>query len=149
MFREGCPSTNRASQPALAHDDRPLQSWITESGRCAKAKAATNSIPGACLQRRGGHTKWQTEIGPKRSKCITIKRLCRSTLQAETYGMQSAVEAGDRLRAIICEVKGLIPDVKDWFEASQRNMRHLWVTDCRSLSDHLNTSQPLRRRNGF
>ena len=69
----------------------------------------------------------------------TIKRVCRSTLQAETYGMQSAVEAGDRLRAIICEVKGLIPDMKEWFEASQRNM--MWVTDCRSLSDHLNAGQ--------
>ena len=30
----------------------------------------------------------------------TIRRVCRSTLQAETYAMQSAVESGDRLRAI-------------------------------------------------
>ena len=62
-------------------------------------------------------------------------------LASETSGVQSAVEAGARLRAITCEAKGLIPDMKDWFEASQRNMRHLWVTDCRSLSDHLNSSQ--------
>ena len=38
----------------------------------------------------------------------TIKRVCRSTLASETYAMQTAVESGDTLRAIICsELEGM------------------------------------------
>ena len=71
----------------------------------------------------------------------TIKRVCRSTLASETYAMQTAVESGDRLRAIICELRGQLPNLKGWHEETQKKMRHLWVTDCRSLSDHLNSQQ--------
>ena len=55
--------------------------------------------------------------------------------------MQTAVESGDRLRAIICELRGQLPYLKGWLEETQKKMRHLWVTDCRSLSDHLNSQQ--------
>ena len=71
----------------------------------------------------------------------TVKRVCRSTLASETYAMQTAVESGDRLRAIICELRGQLPSLKGWHEESQKKMRHLWVSDCRSLSDHLNNQQ--------
>ena len=55
--------------------------------------------------------------------------------------MQSAIESGDRLRAIICELRGQLPSLNGWHEESQKQMLHLWVTDCRSLSDHLNSQQ--------
>ena len=71
----------------------------------------------------------------------TIRRVCRSTLQAETYAMRSAVESGDRPRAILCELRGQLPVLKDWLETTQKVMRHEWVSDCRSLTDHLNSCQ--------
>eukprot|EP00439_Symbiodinium_sp_Y106_P002780 s7959_g1.t1 len=71
----------------------------------------------------------------------TIKRVCRSTLASETYAMQTAVESGDKLRAIICELRRQLPSLKGWHEETQKKMRHLWVTDCSSLSDHLNNQQ--------
>ena len=36
----------------------------------------------------------------------TIKRVCRATLQAETYALQNAQEAGDRVRALLAELYG-------------------------------------------
>ena len=38
----------------------------------------------------------------------TIRRVCRSTLQAETYSLQHGLEAGDKLRGVIAELKGQI-----------------------------------------
>eukprot|EP00439_Symbiodinium_sp_Y106_P032208 s2743_g3.t2 len=52
----------------------------------------------------------------------TIRRVCRSTLQAETYAMQSAVESGDRLRAI-----------RQFYASCEAS--------CRSLTDHRNSCQ--------
>ena len=39
----------------------------------------------------------------------TIKRVCRATLQAETYALQNAQEAGDRVRALLAELYGHPP----------------------------------------
>ena len=36
----------------------------------------------------------------------TISRVCRATLQAETYALQNAHEAGDRVRALKAELYG-------------------------------------------
>ena len=42
----------------------------------------------------------------------TIKRVCRSTLQAETYSLQSGIESGDKIRALIAETKGCLYSCK-------------------------------------
>ena len=55
-------------------------------------------------------------------------------MQAEAYALQIAVEHGDRLRRLICELTGKIVDAKNWH---QKKMAHMYLTDCRSLSDHL------------
>ena len=68
----------------------------------------------------------------------TIKRVCRSTLQAETYALQNGLETGDKLRGVIAEIKGKIRSLKTWEEDSRGCIPHLAMTDCRSLSDHLN-----------
>ena len=60
-----------------------------------------------------------------------IKRVCRATLQAETYALQHGVEEGYRLRAILAEVSGRPYADHETF------CHHLWLSDCRSLVDHL------------
>ena len=44
---------------------------------------------------------------------------------------------GDRLRAIIADLRGELPDIRLWQEVSARTMRHLWLSDCESLVSHL------------
>ena len=76
-----------------------------------------------------------------------IRRVCRSTLQAETYALAWGVEAGARVRANIADALGFLGNEggrldRDWESKAQRCLRHLWLTDCRSLADHL-TSRTL------
>ena len=68
----------------------------------------------------------------------TIKRVCRSTLQAETYALQNGLETGNTLRGVIAELKGQIRSLKSWEEDARICIPHLAMTDCRSLSHHLN-----------
>ena len=67
----------------------------------------------------------------------TIKRVCRSTLQAETYSLQSGIESGDKIRALIAETKGCLRSRKDWESVMRSCVPHLQFSDCRSLCDHL------------
>ena len=61
--------------------------------------------------------------------------------------MLSGTEMGDRLRAIICDCKGKLPDLRDWQQISSENMRHLWLTDCESLVSHLKNPKNERMEN--
>ena len=72
----------------------------------------------------------------------TLKRVCRATLQAESYALQSAVEHGDRLRCVLCELTGKLATTTDWHEQCQMKMKHVWVSDCMSLVEHLNAEVP-------
>ena len=65
-----------------------------------------------------------------------IKRVCRSTLHAETTSMTRGIEAGTRWRAAIVEMKGNL-DIKSWEESAASQMGHVWMTDCESLYEHL------------
>ena len=51
--------------------------------------------------------------------------------------MLSGTEMGDRLRAIIADAKGYLPDLRDWQNLSSQLMRRLWLSDCESLVSHL------------
>lgn len=68
-----------------------------------------------------------------------IRRLCRSTLHAETQAMQAGTEEGWKLRATLAELRGIKHD-RNWEQSSSQAVRHLWLTDCRSLHDHLTSS---------
>ena len=72
----------------------------------------------------------------------TIKRVCRSTLQAETLSLQLGSEECEHLRQCFYYMKNLssggIPS-KDYVKALD-HMVCLWLTDYRSLSDHLMTA---------
>ena len=72
----------------------------------------------------------------------TMKRVCRATLQAEAYALQSAVESGDKIRALLCELFGKITIKGDWHLACQKAMKHVYYSDCRSLTDHLQSEVP-------
>ena len=74
----------------------------------------------------------------------TIKRVCRATLQAETYALQNAQEAGDRVRALLAELYGYGTTGPDWHDASRRAIPHVMLSDCRSLVANLNTEVPSR-----
>ena len=65
-----------------------------------------------------------------------IKRICRSTLMAETFAMIKGTEAGCRIRAAIVDMKGKF-DFRNWEESAANEMGHIWMTDCDSLFEHL------------
>ena len=64
-----------------------------------------------------------------------IKRVCRSTLQAETYSLQSGLESVDKIRALIAETKGCLHGRKDWESIARPCVPHLQCSDCRLLCD--------------
>ena len=65
-----------------------------------------------------------------------VRRVCRSTMQAGAYSLQSGVEEGDRLRAAICDIFGRL-DRKKWEESAYAFMRQIWFSDSRSVVDSL------------
>ena len=69
----------------------------------------------------------------------TIKRVCRSTLQAETLSLQLGAEESEHVRQTLFVVKNLAEGLKksDVVMKGMDHMKCLWCTDCRSLSDHL------------
>ena len=71
----------------------------------------------------------------------TIKRVCRSTMQAETLSLQLGLEEAEHLRQIFCEVKNLTDGSrgKERFVKACDAMAIGWLTDCKSLYDHLFT----------
>ena len=80
-------------------------------------------------------------------RSLTDKRVCRATLQGEAHGMLSGTEMGDRLRAIICDCKGRLDDIRDWQKIGSQTIRHLWLTDCESLVSHLKNPKNERMEN--
>ena len=65
-----------------------------------------------------------------------IGRVCRSTLQAETYALSDGVEESMRLRAALADAHGVFLRT-DWEYHTARFMRNVWMIDCNSLNDHL------------
>ena len=71
-----------------------------------------------------------------------IKRVCRATMQAETYALQNGIESGDKLRAVICETQGRLQNLTGWYETIKKYVPHTYLSDCRSLVSHLKTEVP-------
>ena len=65
-----------------------------------------------------------------------LRRVCRSTMQAETYNTQYAVESGDIVRAGIADLHGLL-DHKQWEASAAAFIHAVWFTDCKSSHDAL------------
>jgi len=65
-----------------------------------------------------------------------VRRVCRSTMQAETYAMSNTVEEADRFRAGLCDALFNIDPIH-WEAQSAAAIQNVWLTDCRSLNDAL------------
>ena len=75
----------------------------------------------------------QAECGFHLIACTSnmLKRVCRSTLTAETYQMELGVEAADQLRAAIADM--FEPwSRKQWEIEATSAIQLVWVTDCDS-----------------
>ena len=62
-------------------------------------------------------------------KSTMIKRVCRSTMAAETQSLLGGVADGMRLRAVIADLTDQI-EFLDWRKSSANTIPHLWLTDC-------------------
>ena len=76
----------------------------------------------------------------------TDKRVCNSTLQAEGHAMIAGTDVGDRMRAIIADMFKPL-NMKYWEVESARTRPHLWLSDCRSLVDHMHNPKDERLSN--
>ena len=61
----------------------------------------------------------------------TIRRVCRATVQCETYALSLGVESLDTMRAAIVDMRGTL-DRKHWERSASSQMRAVWLTDCDS-----------------
>ena len=64
-----------------------------------------------------------------------VRRVCRSTIQAEAYTaytLQAGVEDGDVLRAAVTDIFGCL-DVKRWEATSAKFVKQIWMTDCKKF----------------
>ena len=75
----------------------------------------------------------QAECGFHLITCAsnTLKRVCRSTLTAETYQMELGVEAADQLRVAIADMFEPLSR-KQWEIEATSTIQLVWVTDCDS-----------------
>ena len=69
-------------------------------------------------------------------KSTMIKRVCRSTMAAETQSQLGGVASGMKLRAVLADMRSVVKKF-DWRDSSNRCIRHLWLTDCESLHSYL------------
>ena len=73
-----------------------------------------------------------THFHPIAFGSTTQKRICESTLQAETYALKQAVESSDLIRAAIADCHGQL-DMKEWERTSAAFMQAVWFCDCNSV----------------
>ena len=69
-------------------------------------------------------------------KSTMIKRMCRSTMAAETQSQLAGVAQGMKLRSVLTDMMGGMTPFS-WWETSKSTIRHLWLTDCESLHSYL------------
>ena len=101
-----------------------VEDYRSQSGRLLMI-ASPNIISGEVLNYH--LMNWSSTI---------IRRVSRSTVQAETYSMSYMVEEADRFRAgLVHAIFGFNP--KKWEIESSSKMRMIWMTDCKSLHDAL------------
>ena len=80
---------------------------------------------------------WRFRVITVSCSSTTMKRVSKSTLQAETYALQNGTESADKIRAVLAEMKGCVTSRRTWEKNTRENIPHLIMTDCRSLHDHL------------
>ena len=89
-----------------------------------------------CLAQADAVNAKEMVVHPIVWSSTVIKRICRSTMMAETFAMIRGTEAGARIRAAVVDMKGQL-NMADWEGSSANVMGHVWMTDCDSLYEHL------------
>ena len=74
----------------------------------------------------------------------TLKRVCSSTVQCETYNNTNAIEQGDVIRAALADCHGRIQDLKTWESDAAAFCQHLWFSDCDSTVKTLTKRFPVQ-----
>ena len=72
-----------------------------------------------------------------------VRRVCNSTIKAETYQLQLVVENGDLVRASIADAHGLL-DRTDWEASAASFCLQVWFTDC--MSCHQTLQKPIQSK---
>jgi hypothetical protein len=67
-----------------------------------------------------------------------LKRVCRSTLQAETLSLLLGSEEAEHLRVVLYAIKDPALHRPGWIVSAQDSICVDWYTDCRSLHQHVN-----------
>jgi hypothetical protein len=67
-----------------------------------------------------------------------LKRVCRSTLQAETLSLLLGSEEAEHLRVVLYAIKDPAIHRPGWIVSAQDSICVDWYTDCRSLHQHVN-----------
>lgn len=77
-----------------------------------------------------------------------VRRIRRSTMQAEAYSLQAGVEKGDRVRAAVCDISNQL-DNKHWERSASKFTKQVWFSDCRPVvgsSLNLCAAKPVDKR---
>jgi hypothetical protein len=73
-----------------------------------------------------------THFHPISFSSTTQKRICESTLQAETYALKQAVESSDLIRAAVTDCYDELV-FKEWERTSAAFLQAVWFCDCNSV----------------
>jgi len=65
-----------------------------------------------------------------------VRRVCRSTVQAEAYNLDLCVEEADLIRAAIADIYGKL-DTAKWEDSAAEDRHLCWITDCKRVQDAL------------
>ena len=84
-------------------------------------------------------TAGEGQIYPLEWHSNTIRRVWRSTLEAQTMSLQLGSEESEHVRQVFFEIKNEATETpkKERYTRAMHSTCSLWLTDCRSLSDHL------------
>ena len=69
-----------------------------------------------------------------------VKRVCRSTVQAEAYTLRNGIDRAERLRGVITDLYEPL-NLKHWEAQAGAFMKHIWFTDCKSVYDACKASK--------
>ena len=86
--------------------------------------------------RQKGEGAGKTNVYPMEWKSQVEKRVCRSTLQAETYALSTGTEATDWFRAVMAETRDQQFSIHRW-EQEITNVPCWWLVDAKSVQEHL------------
>ena len=60
-----------------------------------------------------------------------VRRVCRTTIQAETYTLRAGVEDADIVRAAVADLFGVL-DLTRWEASVAMFMKQIWFSICKS-----------------